>query len=372
MSLYEELGVKRYINACATLTAFGGSIMPQRVLNAMQEASRSYVSIAEFHRKAGDLIAKLTHNEAAFIPNGAASGIMLCTAIAITAGDKEKLAKLPDSTGMENEVVVFGPGRVGYDFAIKQAGGKVVEYGSREGTSVADLEAAITDKTAAIFVFHFEHNMVGQLPLAEVSKVAKKHGLYLFVDAAAQLPRKENLWKLTGQGADAAIFSGGKGLRGPQSSGLIVGTRKLVDLVASIASPNSGIGRPMKVGKEEIAGLTEAVRLFMETDEEATLARYEQMTQQVLDAFAGVAGVTATRDFPSEAGQPMPRAKLAIAQEVYKATAAEMNDQLKQLDPAIFVAEMRNAFYLNPQTLEDGELEIVIAEIKKVLAKNKK
>jgi L-seryl-tRNA(Ser) seleniumtransferase len=220
-------------------------------------------------------------------------------------------------------------------------------------------------------MFYFEHRMDNQPSFEAQVRIAKKYGLYLFVDAAAQLPAREKLWRFTQDGADLAIFSGGKGLRGPQSSGLIVGKKKLIDRILTIASPNPGLGRPFKVGKEEIAGLMTAVRLFMEEDETAVIGGYERQVEYVIRAFAGFEGVEATRSFPSEAGQPMPRALIRLLPGAFKTDADGIGAQLKLCSPAILVAAHEDSIFINPQTLLKGEIEIVADKIKETLAANR-
>jgi L-seryl-tRNA(Ser) seleniumtransferase len=371
MSLYDSLGVKRYINANATLTMYGGSIMPQRVLDAMNDAARSFVDIDELHKKAGARIAQMTRNEGAFICNGAASGLLLATALAVAGSDGDARKKLPFSDGMKNEIILSQAGRVGYDYSIKMAGGKIVPYGDDKNGTAEQLEAAITEKTCAIFVFYFENRMGNQPSFEEQVRIAKKHGLYLFVDAAAQLPKKENLWRYTSGGADLAIFSGGKGLRGPQSSGLMVGRKELIDQIRMIASPNGGIGRPMKVGKEEIAGLMTAVELYIAQDEDEQLADYERQVQAVIDAFRGDAAVRVARAFPSEAGQPMPRAQVDLVPDKMTCDASQIAEQLKAGEPGVLVAEQGGSLLINPQPLLEGEMNIVIERLKAVLDANR-
>ena len=366
MGIYERLGVKKYINALATVTVYGGSIMPPEVLDAMRDASRSFVSIMELQKKAGDRLAELTNNEAAMVSCGAASGMVLAAAIAIVGDDKDARARLPVSSGMRNEILVSKKGRVGYDSAIRSGGGVIVEYGSEEGATEADLIGAITDKTAAIFTFQFnlmERTMRGQLPVDVQARIAKSHGIPLIVDAAAQIPVKENLWKYTrDQGADLAIFSGGKGLRGPQASGLVVGRRELVDRMVAHACPNGGVGRPMKVGKEEIAGLLAAVERYMAADEPAVIEGYERDVRAILKAFEGFPGAAACRDFPNEAGQAMPRARLRFPNSPAK--PARFAEWLREGEPGVLVATDEDSLLINPQTLEPGELEIVIGRLK--------
>ena len=212
--------------------------------------------------------------------------------------------------------------------------------------------------------------MGNQPPFEVQARIAKKHGVYLFVDAAAQLPAKEKLWQFTEGGADLAIFSGGKGLRGPQSSGLIVGRKAIIDRIAAIASPNPGLGRPFKVGKEEIIGLMTAVRLYVEADESAVIAGYERQVEYIAAALSGIGGIEVTRSFPSEAGQPMPRAEVKLLPGMYKVGAAEICEQLKMCRPAVLVAVQGESLMINPQTLQKGEIEIVAAKIIEVLAAN--
>ena len=370
MNIYEKLGVKQYINAAATLTTYGGSIMPDEVVAAMTEASGSYVEILELHRKAGDYIAKLTNNEAAFVSNGAAAGIALATAAVVTGDDPQKREMLPFSEG-KNEIVISLAGRARYDFAIKTGGGKRVYYGDETRSTEAELEAAITDDNAAIFMFFYQNRMENQPAFDTQVRIAKKYGVPLFIDAAAQLPLKENLWRLTQDGADLAIFSGGKGLKGPQSSGLVVGKRNLIDRILTIASPNPGFGRPFKVGKEEIVGLAEAVRLYMETDENAVLAEIERQITYVIVSFNGFKGVDLTRSFPGEAGKPMPRVQVKLLPGYFTSSASGISEQLKICRPAVLVLTGEDSLYINSQTLLKDEIKIVVDKIKEVLTENR-
>ena len=299
MDIYDELGVKKIINGYATLTSLGGSIMPAEVVAAMAEASRHFVRIDELQEKAGAKIAEWTHNPAAYISCGAAAGIALSVAACITGLDEEKRQRLPLTEGMKNEIIVHRCAGDEYNFTIRAAGGKVVSIGSEKNASLADLESVINPMTAAILVYYKDQRMQGQVPLEQQIEVATRHGIPLIVDAAAQLPPVENLWRFTAMGADLVIFSGGKGLCGPQSSGLVLGRRDLIAACAFNACPRGYIGRPMKVGKEEIAGLLAAVRRYLDLDHAALIKTYEEQVAYVLAAFAGAAHVHARRGFPS-------------------------------------------------------------------------
>lgn len=368
MDIYDELGVRKIINGSATLTMLGGSLMPPEVLSAMAEAAQHFVNIDELQEKVGQKIAEWTHNEAAYVSCGAAAGLVLSTAALIAGTDPEKRARLPYTDGMKNEIILHRRGRVGYDFAVQQAGGRLVEIGTDDGASAADLEAAINERTAGIFIFYKNLGMDGQVPLEQQIEIAKRHALPVVIDAAAQLPPVENLWRLTQMGADLVLFSGGKGLCGPQSSGLILGQRDLIEACAFNACPRPFIGRPMKAGKEEIVGLMAAVRWYLALDQEKLMQTYETQVCAVIDAFSGMAHVMARRSFPSEAGQPMPRAELIFDERALNITRDEILRQLYAGTPAISLAPAGvGGIFVNPQTLRPGEEQIIIERIQAIL-----
>jgi len=369
MDVYDELGVTKVINGSATLTALGGSLMPPEVLAAMAQAAGHFVDIDELQHKVGSRIAEWTHNEAAYVSCGAAAGLVLSTAACIAGTDPEKRERLPRAEGMANEVIVHKHGRVGYDFAVRQVGARLVEIGSERGTSPQEMEEAIGERTAAILYFYNVTRMAGLVPLEEAIAIAHRHGVPLIVDAAAQIPPVENLWRFTHMGADLALFSGGKGLCGPQSSGLILGRKDLIEACAFHACPRPFVGRPMKVGKEELVGLMAAVRWYLNLDHQALMASYEEQVQYAIDAFSGRSGVAARRSFPSEAGQPMPRAEIVFDEAALGLTRDEVLAQLRSGKPSIALAAAgKSGVYLNPQTLQPGEVETVVARIKEIIA----
>ena len=223
MDVYDKLGVTKVVNGAATLTRLGGSLMPPEVVAAMSEAARYFVDMVELQAAVGRQIAEWTHNEAAFVSCGAAAGLALSAAACIAGADREKRGRLPYSEGMANEVIVYKHNRVGYDFAMRQAGAKLVEVGVESEAALTELEAAITDQTAAILYFYNVSRMGGMVPTEKAIEIAHRHDVPFIVDAAAQIPPVANLWRFTQMGADLVLFSGGKGLRGPQASGLILG-----------------------------------------------------------------------------------------------------------------------------------------------------
>ena len=378
MTIYKRLGIRTVINGNATLTRLGGSIMPPEVVAAMADASKHFVDIIELQKRVGEEIARLTHNEAAYISCGAAAALTLSTAACITGLDPVKREKLPLSLPpgrcgfqphtMKNEVIVHRHGRVGYDFAVRQVGVTFVEIGDENGTTSTELENAITEKTAAIFYFANPGREHLWVPYEEAIAIAKRHDVPLIVDAAAQLPPPESLWRFTQMGADLALFSGGKGLCGPQSSGLIVGKKSLIEAIAFNGPPHPFIGRGMKVGKEELVGLLAAVEWYLNHDHEALQQSYEDQVTYYDEVFSDTQGVTVHRSFPSEAGQPMPRTEIRFDEEHLGITRNEILQQLAEGEPSIDIAGAgANGVLINGQTLMPGEVEIIAQRLKEIL-----
>ena len=368
MSIYDELGVRPLINASATLTRLGGSVMPPAVVRAMEEASRHFVDLDDLQRRVGERLAELTHNEAAFVSAGAAAGIVLATAACITGTDPAAIHQLPDLTGLKDEVIVHKSHRNGYDHAVRQVGVKLVEIGYANSTAPWELERAINPRTAAIFWFQGGMTGHGDLPLATVIEIGHAHGVPVVVDAAAQVPPVENLWRFTQMGADLAIFSGGKDLRGPQASGLVLGRKDLIEAIRVNGNPNHSIGRPMKVGKEEMVGLLTAVKLYLEMDHEARASQHEEVVSGWCLSLNQVSGVHADRSFPNEAGQPLPRAQVRIDAAKLGKSRDQVVAALRDGSPSIYVAAGgADTIYLNPMTLADGEEQIVLDRLLEIL-----
>lgn len=369
-SIYEQLGVRPIINASATLTRLGGSVMPPEVVQSMVEASKHFVNLDELQRRVGEELAKITNNEAAYVSCGAAAGIVQATAACITGGDPKAIAQLPDCTGLKNEVIIHKSHRNGYDHAVRQVGVKIVEIGMATHTAPWELEAAINDKTAAVFWFQGAMTGHGDLPLETVIEIANRHNVPVIVDAAAQVPPVENLWRYTQMGAALAIFSGGKDLRGPQSSGLVVGRADIIEAMRVNGAPNHSIGRPMKVGKEEMVGLLTAVKLYLAHDHEGRASQDEETVSGWCMELNRRPGVHAERSFPNEAGQPLPRAKVTIDPAKAGMTRDEVVAQLRGGNPIIEVSTAgSDHIYLNPMTLADGEDQIVLDRLLEILGR---
>ena len=366
MGIYEDLGIKPIINASATLTKLGGSRMPGEVLEAMNAAAGSFIDLPLLQTRVGDRIAELTRNDAAFVSSGAAGGIVLTVATLMAAPNEPDPMAYPMLKGIaKNEAIVFTSQRNGYDFAIVQTGASIVECDD----TLESFESAITARTACLVWF------AGLLaakspPIKDVIAVAKKHNVPVLVDAAAQIPPVSSLWHYTKVlGCDGVLFSGGKGLRGPQAAGLVLGTKELIAGCRRLSPPTQGIGRPLKVGKEELAGMLAAVQYTLAQDEDAILEGYESIVQNWIKHLAGIAGVTTERGFPSEAGQPHARALVRL-DAGFRKTRDQVVDELKNGDVWIEVgapADEPNTIALNPQTLTSDEADVVAARLRQIL-----
>jgi len=363
---YADLGVRPVINAAATLTRLGGSLMPPPVLEAMRAGAESFVDLFELQRRVGERIAELTGNEACYVSSGAAAGMAVAIAGCIAGEDAEAVHRLPQVEGPQPEVVVFRSQRNGYDQAARQTGARLVELGL--GATSAELEAALSSQTVCVLYFAGAHYESGALPLDQVIALAHARRIPVLVDAAAQVPPIGSLRHFTCElGADAAIFSGGKGLRGPQSSGLVLGRRSIVEHCVANGPPNHSLGRPMKVGKEEMLGILAAVEWSLAQDEPAVLASYEATVALWIEGLSGLPGVCAERRYPSEAGQPHGRAIVTLDAACHL-TRAELIAALWEGDPRIAVGEAgQDAIALNPQTLEPGEDRVVLDALRRLL-----
>jgi uncharacterized pyridoxal phosphate-dependent enzyme len=365
-SVPQQLGVRPVINASATLTKLGGSLMPPEVVAAMSAASTQFVDMFELNRRVGERIAELTQNEAAFVSSGAAAGIALCVASTIAGTNPDLQQSFPYLDGVEKtNVVVYKRQRNPYDYAARQTGARLIEI-EPDGD---DLEREVANpKTACVLFFGGEALAPGARPLPEVLEIAHSMSVPVIVDAAAQIPPVSNLWHYTRDlGADAAIFSGGKGLRGPQSSGVVVGKKAIIDGIRPNAAPNQSFGRPMKVGKEELSGLLTAIELAVQVDEAAVLAGYEESVRLWVEGLSDIPGASVERRYPSEAGQPHGRAVITL-EPSFPMTKDQVAAALWDRDPRIAVGEIStDSFALNPQTLETGEDRIVLEAVRDVL-----
>src|SRR5919106_590065 len=285
---FREMGVRPFINAAGTYTAMTSSLMHPEVVDAIRYASEHYVMLDELHDRVGERIAKLVRSEAAMVTSGAASALTLGTAAVLTGTDRQRIIDLPNLAGMKSEVIIQKSHRFGYDHAVRNCGVRLVEVESRE-----ELEQAVNDKTA-MMLFYNNNNKEGRIQDEEFVQLGKKHGTPTFNDAAADVPPVENLWKYTKMGFDLVTFSGGKGIRGPQSAGLLLGRKDLIAAARLNAPPNGNtIGRGFKVNKEEMLGVLVALELYVKKDHARERREFDERAETIRKAVAAVAGVKA-------------------------------------------------------------------------------
>ena len=361
MAIYDDLGVRRVLNADARLTRLGGSLMPEAVRRAMDDAAHSYVDLDELHDAIGQRLADLTRNAAACVTTGAAAGLTLASLACMTGNNPDAIARLPERVGLRSSIVYQRPHRIGYLAAVALSGARLVEIGVEPDVHPAELEAAIDDETAAVLYVAGSHLSEGALPLEDVVEIAHARGVPVIVDAAAQLPPVSNFWRFTRDlGADLAIFSGGKDLRGPQASGLVVGRPDLIQAIRRNGSPNPRLARGMKVGKEEMAGLLAAVSEYLAMDHEARLAGFEADVANWIATLSDAQGIVAEREFPNEAGQPMPCCRLTFTGAGATARRDAVVAKLWEGDPRVAVKAVGDdAISFTPDTLEPGEAAVV-------------
>ena len=361
MGIYEELGVARVINAAATLTALGGSLMPPEVLGAMRDAAEAFVDMHELQQKVGSRLARLTRNEAAYVASGCAAGLVLGILGCRTGDDLKKIARLGSGKDLPGEVIIQASHRNPYDWVIALAGARMRTVGNTQQTFDWELESAIGENTAAVLHIAGIRYAKGALPLPEVVRLAHSRGVPVIVDAAAQLPPCSNLWHYTSEiGADLAVFSGGKELKGPQASGLVVGKTALIEAVRANGAPHQRFARAMKAGKEEIIGLLVAVERYLALDQVAESARCEEWCNAWAQLFAQVPGVRTELDRHNEGGAELPRLAVHLDEAVLRRDAFAIAEQLWSGAPRIAViATDSSTLYLEPDLVQLEECDLV-------------
>src|SRR5438874_3619551 len=283
---FRELGVRPFINAAGTYTAMTASLMPPQVIEAMTYASTHYVMLDDLHDRVGARIATLLRCEGAMVTSGAASALTLGTAAVLTGVDPRKVVDLPNLAGMKSEVIIQKSHRFGYDHAVRNCGVRLVEVETRE-----EMERAINPQTA-MMLFYNNNNTEGRIRDEEFVQIGKQHGVPTLNDAAADVPPVDNLWKYTKMGFDLVAFSGGKGLRGPQSAGLLLGRKDLIAAARLNAPPNgNSVGRGMTVNKEEMLGMLAALELYLSKDHAQEQREFEARAETIRNGVAGVPGV---------------------------------------------------------------------------------
>jgi uncharacterized pyridoxal phosphate-dependent enzyme len=360
---FRELDVRPFINAAGTYTAMTASLMPPEVVEAIEYASKHYVMLDDLHTKVGERIASLVKSEAAMVTAGAASALTLGTAAVLTGGDDRKIVDLPDLATMKSEVIIQKSHRFGYDHAVRNCGVRLVEVETRE-----DLERAVTPQTA-MMLFYNNNNSVGKIRDEEFVQLGKKHGIPTFNDAAADVPPVENLWKYTQMGFDLVTFSGGKGIRGPQSAGLLLGRRDLIAAARKNAPPNGNtIGRGMKVNKEEMLGMLVALELYLEKDHEKERREFDKRAETIRAAAVAVSGVQA-EVFVPEVANHVPHLRVSWDTAAKGLTAADVVAALREGEPSIGVRSENGGLVIGVWMMRPGEEKIVARRLRQVLEK---
>jgi D-glucosaminate-6-phosphate ammonia-lyase len=367
-SIYDEIGVTPVINASGSMTYLGGSLMAPEVLEAMDRAAGQFVRMDELVAWGGAEIARITGAEAGHVTTGSAGGLLLGTAACLTGLDRKKMYQLPDTTGIKNEMVVQKLHRISFDHACRAAGAKLVEVGDESGTTAEQLKEAITDSTAVVLYVELHPQPV--VPLEEVAAIAHERGVPVMVDAAAELPPSSNLNAFLERGADLVIFSGGKDIGGPNDSGILCGRRDLVQAAAMQAFPNSGIGRPCKVSKEQIVGLVYALRRWAALDHDARIAAWQEMAEQMCAGLQGLDGVQAEVAFATDGARPLVVPKTRVIVEERVARIGQVAQGLMRGEPAIAISAEPGirALWLNPQHLEPEQVEVVVRRVREELS----
>jgi D-glucosaminate-6-phosphate ammonia-lyase len=395
--IYERLGVPKIVNASGAKTRLSGSIMPDEVVQAMVQASKELVDMEYLQAKACEVIGQVTGAQAGIVTTGAASGLLLATASCLTGLDIAKMEKLPDTTGMKNEVVIARNHRNAYDHQIRLAGVRLVEAGLDErglGAGVRsveawEIEAAITERTCAIA---YSAKPANSPPIEQVIRVGKANGIPVIVDAAGELPPASNLKKFIAMGASAVVFSGGKAIRGPQASGILAGEKDLImgaalqqlDMDTSFelwnppsnlidksrlkGIPRTGIGRGYKAGKEEIVGLITALRLFADRDEKIEEEGYAKSCKYLVEALGNTDSIK-VQNLPQSELRSSPIVEIRFTKAKDLQDMVRIDAKLKERNPPIYLESSRineKVLQIIPFNLREEDLDIIVERIKEV------
>ena len=359
VTTYADIGVRPFINCVGTITALSGSLSLPEVRQAMVEAASGYVKISELMDAVGRRIAEVMQCEYGLVTAGCAAALTQVTAACVAGTDSEKIGKLPNISGMKNEVIVQKSHRVGYDRAITAVGTRFIEV-----TTLKDLESAYSDLTAMIFIFGDAAER-GEISVKEMVASAQNHGVPVFVDAAAERPDVPN-WYLE-QGVDAVAYSGGKCLRGPQASGLVLGQEALLKAAFSNGCPHGAIGRPMKVGKEEIMGLLVAIEQWVERDHQAEWKAWEGRLSVISDSLSGFDSIQTSIVQPGRSNVT-PCLSVSWDPAILGVDGSVVREKLEMGQPRVEMSVGDSQLSVNPYMMEEGEDEKVASRLKQIFS----
>jgi L-seryl-tRNA(Ser) seleniumtransferase len=345
---YQSIGVRPIINCLGTHTNRGGSLMLPEVMQAMAEANKHYVRMDELMEGVGGRLAELTGAQWGIITSGAAAAMFAGTCACVAGADPEKMAILPDTTGMKNEVLVPKGHRHIYDRAIWMVGVKMIEAGS-----LGEMEAAANDRTAMIAVLG-EILDQSEISLEDIIALGKKRGIPVLVDAAAERPDVPD--RYIKAGADLVAYSGGKCLRGPQGGGILLGRKDLVQAAFLNISPHHALGRPMKAGKEEIMGTLAAMEMWVHgRDHKAEWQQWERTLDHIRQKIASIRSVVTKINSPTLRSNVAPTLSISWDQKAINITPREASDQLYSGEPAIEMPFEDTGLTIMSYMLEPGD-----------------
>lgn len=364
-TIYEDMGLQRVINACGRMTALGVSAIHNEVAEVLVKAAQNYVVIDELMDKTGELISIYTGGEDACVTVCASAGIMIAAAACIAGDNWNCIKKLPDSTGMKNEILIQKGHAVNFGASITQMlrmGGAVpVECGQVNLVTREELETAVTEQTAALLYCKSHHCMQkGMLSVEVMAEIAHNHGLPLIVDAAAE----EDLHVYLNKGADLVIYSGAKAFEGP-TSGFITGR---ADLIKKCKMQYHGVGRVAKIGKEGMTGLVKALELYSKKDEKREQKRQQELVGKILEdlkEFPFIQGEMSRDD----AQRLIYRAKMKFSPDS-PMTAQTVMEKLKEGNPAVYVRgheAQGGVLYIDPRSISEEDVKSIINKLRAVL-----
>jgi len=364
--LFKELGVRTFINAAGTYTAMTGSLMHDYVLETINDASKDFCLLDELQDKVGEKIAALVHSEAAVVTSGAFSAMTLGLAGILTGMDQTKVEQLPhlDGTGMKSEVIIQKAHSIVYNHAFLNTGCKLIYV-----ETAAEVESAISEKTALLHFLNIEADK-GKIQHEEWVAIGRKHGIPTSIDMAADVPPVSNLWKFNDMGFSFVVISGGKGMRAPQSAGLLMGKKEII-AAARLHMPPRGfnIGRGMKVNKEEILAMYVALDHFIHQDHDKEWKEWEAATAVIENAAKSVNGVSTAITVPP-LGNVTPTLSVSWDAGKIKLTGKELQEKLRNGSPSIEVVGITqdHGITMTVWMLKPGQEKIVAARIKEVLS----
>ena len=350
--IYRQLGVRPLINADGTLTTLTGSLLVPQAREAMVAASQHFVSLEELQRAAGARIAQLLGAEAAMVTSGSAGAILLATAACVTEGDDAKIRRVPDTTGMKNEVIIPRAHRIPFDHAARTVGVQLIEV-----DTVEEVEAAIGAQTAMLFFVNSAESR-GEIGRDEFIRVGKRAGIPVFNDAAAELPPVENLTGFVAEGWALVCISGGKALRGPQASGILLGRRDLIEAAHKNNNPNGDtVGRVAKVGKEEIMALLAALEVYTRRDHDAEERLWRGFLSRITSDVERVPTVRTEVFMPP--ARHVPNLRVQWDADAVSLSYDDCRMALWDGEPRIAVWSSADDITLNPMNLQPGEDRII-------------